>query len=232
MSSIELRPDELPVRDVYRLLTGVIVPRPVAWITTLSPTGAVNLAPFSAFTLVSPSPPMVGFTVGPAKDTCRHVEARQEFVVNIPSFTHVDDVHDSSIEHPPEISELDELGLTTVASSRITTPRLAGTAIQLECEVRAIHHHGNFATRFVVGEIVAFHIDAELLLRNSGGIAVDVVGLDPIGVLTGGQYSRLGDITSRQPAHGARNPWGMSYPERATAGPPDPTAVDGIVAAT
>ncbi|MET0908934.1 MAG: flavin reductase family protein [Ilumatobacteraceae bacterium] len=214
MSSVELRPDELAVRDVYRLLTGVIVPRPVAWITTLSSSGAVNLAPFSAFTLVSPTPPMVGFTVGPLKDTCRHVEARGEFVVNIPSYADLDDVHDSSVEHPPDVSEIDELGLTTVASSLVATPRVAATAVQLECEVRAIHHHGTYATRFVVGEIVAFHVDAGLLQRTDAGLAVDVLGLDPIGVLTGGQYARLGHVSARAPAHGGRNPWGTAFPER------------------
>jgi Flavin reductase like domain len=94
--TVELRAESLTTGATSRLLTGAIVPRLVRWITTPGDRGGVNLAPFSAFALVSASPQVVGFTVGARKDTCHSVEARGEFLVNIPSFKHLDAVHGSS----------------------------------------------------------------------------------------------------------------------------------------
>ena len=102
--TVELRAESLSTRARSRLLTGAIVPRPVPWITTHGDRGGVDLAPFSAFMLVSASPLMVGFTVGPRKHTCHNVDARGEFVVNIPSFEHPDAVPGSShaqVTSPP-----------------------------------------------------------------------------------------------------------------------------------
>lgn len=207
--TMEFRTSELSTRECYRLLTGVIVPRPVAWVTTLSPTGDINLAPFSAFTLVSPQPPMVGFTVGPKKDTAANVKARGEFVVNIADMSQLDALHGSSYEFPPEVSEVSELGLDTIPSVEIATPRIAQAPVQMECRLHKIHLHGDFGTHFVVGEIVMFHIQ-DALIQN---FRVDTVALDPICVLEGGQYARLGETFKRTPIHGTRNPWGNAYAE-------------------
>lgn len=206
---MEFRTSELSTREAYRLLTGVIVPRPVAWVTTLTPAGDVNLAPFSAFTLVSPQPPMVGFTVGPKKDTAQNVRTSGEFVVNIADLSLLDAVHGSSGEYPPEISEVSELGLDTVPSVAISTPRIAKAPVQMECRLHTIHLHGDFGTNFVVGEIVVFHIQDDLVEN----FRVNTLALDPICVLQGGNYARLGETFNRTPIHGTRNPWGNAFSE-------------------
>ena len=113
----------------YKLITGIIVPRPIAWVTTLSPGGAVNLAPFSAFTFVSNKPPMVGINVGRKagrlKDTGVNIHAGGEFVVNIADETLIEPVHLSAIEYAPEVSEADLLGLELKASQAVRVPSLA-----------------------------------------------------------------------------------------------------------
>jgi flavin reductase (DIM6/NTAB) family NADH-FMN oxidoreductase RutF len=206
---MEFHTSELSTREAYKLLTGVIVPRPVAWITSLSPSGDVNLAPFSAFTLVSPQPPMVGITVGPKKDTALNVRARGEFVVNIADFSQLDTLHGTSGDYPPEISEVRELGIETIPSVAISTPRVARAPIQMECRLHTIHLHGDFGTNFVVGEIVVFHV-ADALVDN---YRVNTAALDPICVLQGGNYARLGEMCNRTPIHGTRNPWGNAFSE-------------------
>ena len=111
-------PDDLDPEATYKLLTGVVVPRPIAWVTTVSPAGLVNLAPFSAFTFVSSKPPMVGINVGRKagvmKDTGNNILQSREFVVHIPDTALLEAVHRSSVEYPADVSEVDALGLQTV----------------------------------------------------------------------------------------------------------------------
>lgn len=208
---------DLTTRQAHRLLTGAVSPRPVAWITSLSPDGVVNLAPFSAFTLVCPDPPMVGFAAGSSKDTCKNVEQRGEFVINIARFRQLDDLHESSRELPPNESEADHLGLSTIDSVDVSTPRLTDVPISLECRVAAVYRHGRLGTRFIVGEVTRFHV-ADDLLRDgaSGDWSIDPLAVDPIAVLTGGEYARIERTRSLRPVHGTRNPWGVTFPERIT----------------
>ena len=119
-------PAELSAEDSYKLLIGVVVPRPIAWVTTVLD-GVVNLAPFSAFTFVSPNPPMIAISVGPKagslKDTARNIMATEQFVVNIATVEMLPQVHDSSFEYEAGESELDLLGLQTIPSLRVAPPR-------------------------------------------------------------------------------------------------------------
>ena len=94
---MQIDPSLLDAEQSYKLLSGIVVPRPIAWITTLSSGGVVNLAPFSAFTFVSPKPPMlaisIGHKAGTYKDTLRNILEREEFVVHIPDQSQIDAVH-------------------------------------------------------------------------------------------------------------------------------------------
>lgn len=119
-------PESLDAVQAYKLLTGVIVPRPIAWVSTISAAGTTNLAPFSYFTSVSNKPPMVGINIGQEyggrKDTARNILQTEEFVVNVAHWGQLKDLHASADHHPPEISEIELLGLKTLPSLQIKPP--------------------------------------------------------------------------------------------------------------
>jgi flavin reductase (DIM6/NTAB) family NADH-FMN oxidoreductase RutF len=196
---MKIDPAELGAEKAYRLLTGIVVPRPIAWVTSLSPGGAVNLAPFSAFTFVSPKPPMLAISVGRKagvyKDTARNILAREEYVIHIADSPLLSAVHDSSAEHPPEVSEVDMLGLETIASDHIAVPRLAAAPIAMECRFRQCLEFGKTRSRLIVGEVVAFHIRDGLLVNDK----IETESLDPIARIAGPRYARLGEIVTLKP---------------------------------
>ena len=128
---MRIDPTDLDAEIAYRLITGIVVPRPIAWVTSLSGTGVLNLAPFSAFTFVSPKPPMLAISVGRKagiyKDTAHNILNNEEYVVHIADSTLMTAVHESSAEHPPDVSEVQQLGLATLPSERIKVARLAAS---------------------------------------------------------------------------------------------------------
>ncbi len=193
---MKIDPTELGAEKAYRLLTGIVVPRPIAWVTSLSRGGAVNLAPFSAFTFVSPKPPMLAISVGRKsgvyKDTARNILEREEYVIHIADSPLMSAVHESSAEHPPEVSEVDILGLQTIASDHIAVPRLAAAPIAMECRFRQCLEFGDTRSRLIVGEVVAFHIKDGLLANDK----IETDSLDPIARIAGPRYARLGEIVT------------------------------------
>jgi flavin reductase (DIM6/NTAB) family NADH-FMN oxidoreductase RutF len=196
---MEFAASTLGPEAMYKLLTGIVVPRPIAWVTTLIPGGGVNLAPFSAFTFVSNKPPMVGINVGRKagvlKDTGNNIHSSGEFVVNIPDDSMIEPVHLSAVEYPPEVSEAELLGLDVVASATIRTPRLALAPISMECRLHRAIAFGDTGSEFMVGEVLAFHIRDDLYVNGK----IDTSKLRPICRLGGPNYARLGEIVSMQP---------------------------------
>ena len=196
---MQLDPASLDAEAAYKLLLGVVVPRPIAWVTTLSTLGVVNLAPFSAFTFVSPKPPMLAISVGQKagtyKDTARNILANEEFVVHIADGTMIEPVHLSAVEHPSDVSEVNHLGLVTVPSARIKVPRLAIAPIAAECRLRHCIEFGETRTRLLVGEVLTFHF-RDGLLKNG---KIDTRTLNPICRLGGPTYATLGEIVSMTP---------------------------------
>ncbi len=191
---MQIDPDTLNPEAAYRLLSGLVVPRPVAWVSTLSATGVVNLAPFSCFTFVSNRPPMLGVNIGrkgdQRKDTARHILARGEYVVHIGSSAQLHAIHESSVEHPEEVSEADLLGLATLPGDRVAVPRLVDAPVAMECRLRQVIPFGEAGAEFVVGEVVLFHL-REGLLRDG---KVETQALDPVCRLAGPNYATLGEI--------------------------------------
>jgi len=196
---MEIRPEDLDPDSTYKLLSGVVVPRPIAWVTTLSPGPIVNLAPFSAFTFVSNQPPMVAISIGRKagrlKDTARNIRDREEFVVHVADWPLLEKVHLSATEHPPDRSEVEELGLATVPSDIIATPRLAAAPVALECRLHQTIEFGELKTALVVGRVVMFHVRDGLMV--AGKIQTD--RLRPIARLAGPMYATLGEIVSLTP---------------------------------
>lgn len=206
---MEIVASTLDTEAVYKLLTGLVVPRPIAWVTTRSASGAVNLAPFSAFTFVSNRPPMVGISVGRkagvVKDTARNIHATGEFVVNIADETMIEAVHLSAIEHAPEVSEVEVLGLETLPGVAVAVPRLAGVPASLECRLHRAVAFGEGGSEFLVGEILRFHLREGLLVNGK----VDTRRLRPICRIGGPNYATLGDIVAMRPiAQASKNETG------------------------
>ena len=194
-----IRADSLTAEQTYKLLTGIVVPRPIAWVTTRSTDDAVNLAPFSAFTFVSNSPPMIGINVGRKagefKDTARNIHDTGEFVVHIPDESMIEEVHLSAVEHPPEVEETAVLGLETTDSDVVDVPRLTGPALALECRLHSATRYGRTGSEFIVGEVLLFHARAGLVVDGK----VDTEHLAPIARLGGPNYAGLGPITRMDP---------------------------------
>jgi flavin reductase (DIM6/NTAB) family NADH-FMN oxidoreductase RutF len=196
---MRIDPAYLDAETAYRLITGVVVPRPIAWVTSLSATGVLNLAPFSAFTFVSPKPPMLAISVGRKggiyKDTAQNILNNEEYVVHIADSSLMTAVHESSAEHPPDISEVEELRLSTLPGERIKVPRLAAAPVAMECRFRQCLEFGETRSRLIVGEVLVFHIRDGLL--NNGKIETEA--LDPIARIAGPRYAKLGEIVTLKP---------------------------------
>jgi flavin reductase (DIM6/NTAB) family NADH-FMN oxidoreductase RutF len=196
---MRIDPAYLDPETAYRLITGVVVPRPIAWVTSLSGSGVLNLAPFSAFMFVSPKPPMLAISVGRKgaiyKDTAQNILNNEEYVVHIADSSLMKAVHESSTEHPPDVSEVEELRLSTLPGERIKVPRLAAAPIAMECRFRQCLEFGETRSRLIVGEVLVFHIRDGLL--NNGKIETEA--LDPICRIAGPRYAKLGEIVTLKP---------------------------------
>lgn len=187
-------PADLDAQQTYRLITGIVVPRPIAWILTRSPEGVLNVAPFSAFTFVSNKPLLLGVNVGRKagrrKDTGRNIHASGEYVVHIADVGLVEAIHESAVEHPPEVSEVALLGLETVPGDRVPVPRLAAPPVAMECRLHRVIEFGDTGAEFFVGEVLAIHV-RDGLLRDG---KVDSTELDPLCRLGGPNYAALGRV--------------------------------------
>lgn len=188
--------EDLAAPQAYRLLTGVVVPRPIAWVTTVSADGVVNLAPFSTFTYVSTKPPMVGFNAGRKaglrKDTANNILASGEFVVHVVDESLLGPMHESSVEHPPAVSEAELLGLEWVASERVVVPRLQAPRVAMECRLHSVTPYGDTGAEFIVGEVLVFHVKDGFIDNGK----IDTLRLNPVCRLGGPNYATLGAITT------------------------------------
>ena len=184
-------------RDVYKLMVGAIVPRPIAFVSTLSADGVLNLAPFSFFTAISANPPVICFSPmirssdGQKKDTLRNIEATGEFVVNVVSEEFAAQMNTCSQEFPPEVDEFAVSGLTPLASEAVRPPRVAESHIQMECRLVQVVHVSPkpLGGSIVLGEVLRFHVD-DAIVAN---FAIDPDKLRPIGRMGGPTYTRTTD---------------------------------------
>jgi flavin reductase (DIM6/NTAB) family NADH-FMN oxidoreductase RutF len=198
-------PAAMPWRDAYKLMIGSIVPRPIAWVSTISSEGILNLAPFSFFTAVAAEPMTICFSPmrrgsdGGKKDTLTNIEATGEFVVNIVSEPLADQMNRTSAELPPEVDEFQVAGLTPVASATVRPPRVGESLVAYECKLLQVVHVGEArpgAGALVLGTVQRLYVADDLL--DQGRIRPDV--LQPIGRMAGNDYVRCGDrLTIERP---------------------------------
>jgi flavin reductase (DIM6/NTAB) family NADH-FMN oxidoreductase RutF len=182
--------------QAYRLLASVVVPRPIALVTSLGPGGAVNAAPFSFFNLLGSSPPVVALgigdrAVGTAKDTRANIELTGEFVVNLVSENLVEAMNICGIDFPIGVSELDAAALIALPSVQVSVPRLAESPVHLECRLHSIVTIGD--NQIVLAEVVFLHIRDEFLDPDTLRVHTEALGL--IGRMHGGcWYARTTDL--------------------------------------
>jgi flavin reductase (DIM6/NTAB) family NADH-FMN oxidoreductase RutF len=183
---------------VYRALVSVVVPRPIAWVTTVDENGRVNLAPFSFFNAFGANPPIVVFSPtlrrdGSKKDTLLNLESVGEFVVNAAVESLAEQLNKTSADLPRGQNEAEHAHLTLVPSAKVKPPRVAESPVHLECRVRQLMSIGDgpIAANLVIGEIVLIHIE-ERVLDSSG--QVDPRKLAAIARLGGNDYCRTGDL--------------------------------------
>ena len=180
--------------DVYKLMIGSIVPRPIAFVSTVSPAGIYNLAPFSFFNAVCAEPPIITFATGyrvPPKDTLANVRATGEFVVNIVSEEIAEAMNACSGEYPAGVDEFELSGLTPVAGDLVRAPRVRESHVNMECRVLQIL---DLSTRprggsLIIGEVVRFHVDAAML----SNFRIDPGQLRAIGRMGGNEYTHTRD---------------------------------------
>jgi len=192
---LEIDPAQLDRRAAYKLMISLIVPRPIAWVSTISPGGSLNLAPFSYFNGISSHPPIVMIAVGARrgerKDTWRNIEQTREFAISVVVPELVDAMVLSSGEFPPEVDEFKEAGVTPIDSTRIKPPRIAESPVSLECTLEKIVEVAGSA--LILGRVVLYHVREDLLVEGS----VDPRKLMPVARLGDDYYSHLGEVFKR-----------------------------------
>src|SRR5579871_3985594 len=195
---LAIDPAEQPARQVYKLMTGIIVPRPIALVSTVDPSGVANLAPFSFFCGVGSVPPTLLFCpvlrAGEGtqrKDTLRNVEETGEFVVNVVSDLMAPAVNITAAEVAPEVDEFALAGFTPIPSLVVRPPRVAESPAHMECKLTQVIYtsHKPGGGVIVLGEIVRFHLRADLVQN----FRIDPAGLDAVGRMAGNTWVRTRD---------------------------------------
>lgn len=196
---IEYDPATIGRREVYRLLTGSVVPRPIGWASTISASGVTNLAPFSFFTVVCLVPPMISLTIsrnpdGSEKHTLKNIRETGEFCFNVVTGRVWKEMVDSANGIPEHECEFESTGLTPIPSVKVKPPRVGEVPIHFECKLHQVIELGPLRHPLCIGEVVYFHVDPACM----SGRYIDMQKLDPIGRLNGFQYVTLGDIHERE----------------------------------
>ncbi len=187
--------------DIYKVLLGCVVPRPIAWVSSQSNNGTLNLAPFSFFNAFSAEPPIIGLGIGMKtrrdsdghtslvpKDTLSNIIETEQFVVNVVSFELADKMNRSSGEFEPSVSEFEQTGLTPTKSKMVKPPRVGEAKISMECKLYQRIELPR--SSIILGEIVCIHVADDVWQDDS----VDVRTLQPVGRLSGSSYCKVDTI--------------------------------------
>lgn len=196
---ISIDPATIGERDVYKLLVGSVIPRPVALVTTLSDNGALNAAPYSYFNIVTADPPLLSVAIqrkqGMQKDTSRNAIAKGEFVIHIADASYLEQLNQTAANLPAHESEVAMAGLTPVASETISVPGIAEARIRMECVLEhALPLGGTVdapSTDLLIGRVVRFHFHEAVFEEN---YHIHAAALDPISRLAGHDYAKLGEL--------------------------------------
>jgi flavin reductase (DIM6/NTAB) family NADH-FMN oxidoreductase RutF len=185
---VDLDPEATGRREFYAALNSVVVPRPIAWVSSRSADGVLNLAPHSFFTVACVQPPMVQFTSVGRKDSLNNVEATGEFVVNFAAEALFEQINATGTNFPAEISEFAAVGLTTEPSRTVAVPRVAESPVAIECTLHTTLELGD--STVVIGRVRHLAIDEAVMVDGHPEIRL----LQPLARLGKDEWSTLGEI--------------------------------------
>lgn len=194
---MKIDPGNLEPREIYKLMIGIIVPRAIAWVSTIDGEGRLNLAPFSFYTGITYKPPTVCFSViqrgVEKKDTLRNIEVCPEFTLNTVTEEIGEQMNVTSGDYPHGMDEFAIAGLTPIQSDRVRPPRVAESPITMECRKMQIVYVGEPPAQagLVIGEILQIHVRDDLLLP---GNRIAIADLHAIGRMAGDFYTRTRDL--------------------------------------
>lgn len=197
ISLLSIDPSSMSERDNYKFLIGSVIPRPIAFVTTISKDGVLNGAPFSYFNIVSSNPPMISLSIqraqGRQKDTARNIIESKEFVIHIVDQENVEKINKTAANLPPDQSEIELASLTPVDSVKISVPGVKEAKIRMECSLEHSLELGGLDTPgcdFIIGKVVQFHIENDIYENGR----IDPWGLAAVSRLAGNNYAKIGEI--------------------------------------
>ena len=195
---MKINPSDLDWKGAHEVMLGAIVPRPIAFVSTIGADGVFNVAPFSCFAPICHKPVLVGFSIstkrdGQRKDTIVNIEATGEFVINVVDEALAEVMNRTSYPYPPEVDEFQECRLTPVKADMVKVPMVGESPINMECRVFQILEFGEPSRRtsFVIGEVIRVHIEDALYLDGE----IRMTEMRPIISRMGGEfYCRTTDL--------------------------------------
>ncbi|MFP7484312.1 flavin reductase family protein [Priestia filamentosa] len=195
MFSIE--PGSMSEREIYKFLIGSIIPRPIAFVTTISKEGNLNGAPFSYFNIVSSNPPMISLSIqrsaGKQKDTARNIIESKQFVVHTVDEQNVEKINQTAASLPSNQSEIELANLTPIESVKISVPGVKEAKIRMECSLEHSLELGGSDTPgcdLIIGKVVQFHIEEDIYKNGR----INPNGLAAVSRLAGNDYAKIGEI--------------------------------------
>ncbi|PKR85156.1 flavin reductase family protein [Heyndrickxia camelliae] len=196
---LSINPSLNTERENYKLLIGTIIPRPIAFVTSVSDNGIINGAPFSYFSIVSSNPPMISLSIqrsgGKQKDTARNIIHTKEFVVHIVDEQNVEKINQTAATLPSNQSEIELAELTLVDSIKIKVPGVNESKVRMECTLEysiVLGENSSIGCDLIIGKIVQFHIDEEIYEEGR----INQAGLAAVSRLAGNNYAKIGEVFS------------------------------------
>ncbi|MFD0771141.1 flavin reductase family protein [Bacillus sp. CGMCC 1.60114] len=196
---LSIDPSKNTERENYKFLIGSIIPRPIAFVTTISKEHILNGAPFSYFNIISSNPPMISLAIqrseGRQKDTAKNILDSKEFVVHIVDEQNVERVNKTAANLPPTQSEIELASFTPIASEKISVPGIQEAKVRKECVLEHSLELGDSDSPgcdLIIGKVVQFHVENEIYEKGR----IDPKGLGAVSRLAGHNYAKIGEIFS------------------------------------
>jgi flavin reductase (DIM6/NTAB) family NADH-FMN oxidoreductase RutF len=196
ISLLSIDPSKNTERENYKFLIGSIIPRPIAFVTTMSKDGILNGAPFSYFNIVSSNPPMISLSIqrseGRQKDTARNIIESKEFVVHIVDEQNVEKINKTAANLPTNQSEIELANLTPIKSAKISVPGVKEAKIRMECSLEQYIELGGLDSPgcdLIIGKVVQFHIENNIYENGR----IDPIGLAAVSRMAGQNYAKIGE---------------------------------------
>lgn len=191
-------PKQISERQNYKFLIGTVIPRPIAFVTSVGEACTLNGAPFSYFNIVSSNPPMISLAIqrkdGQMKDTAKNIITNKEFVVHIVDNQNVEKINQTSASLPPSESEIDQVDFTRIESKKISTPGIKEAKVRFECTLEQALELGednSIGVDLLIGKIVQYHVNEEIYDQDQ---RIDHNTLSAVSRLAGHNYAKIGEV--------------------------------------